>query len=512
MSIVMFNKICLHYKNMFILCLLCCCGCNKKLDVTSTRVDGEANHWQSYEDVHSGLIALYGLMRAALAEDNAYWLYGDLREGDFTAVSRPDLKAIISGNLNASYTTVQTLSDWTRFYAVINACNLFIERSGEALQDARYTELNHKVDLAQAHVMRSFVYFYMARIWGDVPLITQSHDGDFVALPKSTQEKVLDFTENDIISYINDLPYVYGVADDPILPGNYYGYNHDRYYNSLLCRVNAYIILAHIAAWREHYDDANVYSKYVLDNYSKIGAAYATAITDVTDAGALFYERDARQMLAFTFIEAFGEEGVSGIGHIESLTLATPLVSKRKPDIYVDRETINNVFTNSNDTRFGIDTLSGLKRTAYFTNYDAEIPIFSKIKVINTSTAQGQFAIYGSALVISRLEEITLLRSEALAVLGLRSDAITLLNIIRKNRGLPNFTDGDGDLIDAIFDERRRELMGEGWRWYDLVRYNRIKRKDPAFNALLDNGGIYWPIAKSVLGANPLLVQNSYWK
>ena len=105
------------------------------------------------------------------------------------------------------------------------------------------------------------------------------------------------------------------------------------------------------------------------------------------------------------------------------------------------------------------------------------------------------------------------MRAEALAVLGKESEAAEELNKVKINRGLDPFTVGGAvDLIDEIFQERRRELLGEGWRWYDQVRYNRIKRNDPEFNKLIDEGGIYWPLAQEVLDRNPNLTQNSYWK
>ena len=167
------------------------------------------------------------------------------------------------------------------------------------------------------------------------------------------------------------------------------------------------------------------------------------------------------------------------------------------------------------DQRFGIDTLNGLPRTAYFTNYNAEIPIFSKIKVLGDGGTDGQFAVYSSAIIFSRLEEITLLKAEADAVLnkinGING-ALAMLNLIRNKRGESSYdATVDGNLIDAIFAERRRELMGEGWRWYDQVRYNKITKKDPVITKLIEQGGIYWPIAASVLAANTNIQQNAYW-
>src|SRR5215471_1563256 len=163
-------------------------SCNKMLDVKSSRLAPEANSWQRLEDTRGALMGMYGLMRAALAENNAHWLWGELRGGDFTSTSRSDLKAIIHGNLNFNYPTLQALSDWRRFYAVINSASTFIEHSGTVFSnDQRYTEANWKADVAQARVMRAFAYFYMSRIWGDVPLVTTAEEGDFAA--KSTTDQ-----------------------------------------------------------------------------------------------------------------------------------------------------------------------------------------------------------------------------------------------------------------------------------------------------------------------------------
>src|SRR5690606_40008391 len=88
--------------------------------------------------------------------------------------------------------------------------------------------------------------------------------------------------------------------------------------------------------------------------------------------------------------------------------------------------------------------------------------IFSKIKCIQGGVADPSFRIFSSALVFSRIEDVTLLRAEALAVLGDREGAVEMLDRIRENRGLPVYNEANnGDLIDAIFRERHRELMGD---------------------------------------------------
>lgn len=508
------NKILFVLNVCILLGLVSTYSCNKALDSVSKRMESEAVAWKSIDDTRSRLIGIYGLFRSALASNNNYWLWGELRSGDFRAIGRTDLQSVIDGKLNASYSLLENMCDWRAFYAVINAANLFIERSGEVLAaDPRYTTLYHNVDMAQAKALRAWAYFMMARIWGDVPLITSSHDGNFAEMPRVSVDKVLNFCEGELNAAKDVLPFKYGVENDPILPGNYYGYQQGRYENSLLSRLAVYDLLAHIAAWRGNYNDANIYAKFVIDNKSLSSLNYTLTMAKLTGANGIFYARgEYQQLLGFNFVYGHGETGTTGEGHIESLTLASPLIAKAKPDIYVPKTIINKVFTEASDNRFGIDTISGLYKTAYFTNYTSQTPIFSKIKVIGEGTTDGKFQVYGSAIIFSRLEEITLLRAEALAVLNKTVESVALLNTVRVNRGLSSYSLSSGkDLIDAIFEERRRELMGEGWRWYDQVRYNKIKKNNPEFMKLINEGGIYWPLSSEVLSSNKALQQNAYW-
>ncbi|QEC71055.1 hypothetical protein FSB73_04535 [Arachidicoccus ginsenosidivorans] len=152
------------------LLLLIAASCNKKLDVDTNAMANEDTEWKSLDDTRSNLIGVYALFRAALATNNDYWMWGELRNGDFVSTTRADLKAVIDGDLNASYATLDEMKSWRRFFAVINAANLFIERSSEALVDPRYTTLNHDVDVAQVRALRAWAYFMIVRIWGTCPL------------------------------------------------------------------------------------------------------------------------------------------------------------------------------------------------------------------------------------------------------------------------------------------------------------------------------------------------------
>src|SRR5690606_1366183 len=141
----------------------------------------------------------------------------------------------------------------------------------------------------------------------------------------------------------------------------YYDENFAEWHGVLFNKLTAYSVLSHIAVWQERYMQADVYSKFVLENYSKIGLDYA-AINTLTGSDGLFSVQSIYgQVLAIRAPYKFSEATTTG--HIEDLTLAAPFVNKKNPDIFVPKDTITALFPEPNDSRFGIDTLSGLTRT-----------------------------------------------------------------------------------------------------------------------------------------------------
>ncbi|MFD2872508.1 RagB/SusD family nutrient uptake outer membrane protein [Mucilaginibacter ximonensis] len=511
-------------------------SCKKTLDVTSSRVVSETNYWNTLEDARAGIMGVYGLTRAALAENNGHWIYGDVRMGNFASPLRQDLKAVIANNLNASYPVINDLSNWRRFYAVINAANTFIERIGEVkAKDPRYTSNNMTVDLAQVHFLRAFTYFYMVRIWGDVPLILSSRDGTFENRARTDQNAILTWAQSEMEAAALDLPYSYS-ENDLQQPGLYYNQSSSRWSGALVTKLGAYAMLGHVAAWQGKYVDVIRYTSKVLNEYNTKSDLSYTSTNTLDEFNGLFYTNpngnNDNQLFAFGFIWA--NQDASFTGNIESLTLAAPVVNKNIPDIYVPKDSILSIFKETNDARFNIDTTGTVHSDAingttkgYFSNFLGKYPIFAKIKIIQGGINDPSFRIFSSAIILTRLEDVTLLRAEAYAVIGENALATTDLNRVRQLRynvdqnGLTNSSASDyvaynpnihGTLIEAIFKERQKEFMGEGDHFYDRVRYEKIKQNNPAFLALINNGGIYWPISRDLLSQNPKLTQNSYWK
>lgn len=492
-------------------------SCDNTLDVDSFHAASESQQWNALEDARAALMGVYGLARAALAENNGHWLYGDLRMGDFTVTSRKDLQTVKDNRLNYPNDLLDGLSNWSRFYRVINAATIFLERAPQIVdKDRSYSLQNLEYDKAQVRALRAFIYFYMVRIWGDVPLITQSYDnGSFPQFSRTDEATVLNYVKSELSDILEILPILYGTDNNL-----YYKEKNTVWKGVLFNKISALTLLAHISAWQGNYADVEAYATAAIGQSSQFQGAIFVPTVDLVKSNGFFSSADTKyagsRLLAFPFVDK--EKETTASGHLENLTLAYPIVHKSQPDIYITKDSLLSIFDEIGDARFTIDD-STTYVSSYIHNMYVDRPIFSKIKVIQDGEAEtNDYAVFGSAIVFSRLEELMLLKAEALGVENKPEEAIILYNQVRALRNLPpatykkNFGNDPRKVLMAIFEERRRELMGEGWRWFDKIRRERILGEDKQMRKLIEEGGIYWPISRKVLKENSQLVQNSYWK
>ena len=115
---------------------------------------------------------------------------------------------------------------------------------------------------------------------------------------------------------------------------------------------------------------------------------------------------------------------------------------------------------------------------------------------------------------VYRYSDMVLLRAEALANLGKWDEALDLVKIIRTRAGIGGTTrtsasfSSTEELVDYILDERQIELVGEGKRWYDLVRTNTWQKVMEPINGMNDPRKIVFPIHYSHVAENPNVKQN----
>lgn len=520
-------------KPLILATVLFCSSCSDLLENDNKffHVSTQEQQWNALTDTRSALFGIYGLMRTALGENNTCWAVGDLRMGDFTVRMRDDLQAIRDNRLDASFDNIRQISNWNRFYKVVNAACVFIENAGKVLEkDKAYSETNYTYDIAQARALRALAYFYMVQMWGDVPLITQSYDnGTFPEVARTDEDVILNYIEGELLEVSQLLPEQLGSSSD-----KYYEGDTNTWRGLLINRYSVYAILTHVAAWKGNYVDAEAYSGQILDHlpaFIKSTSPYTTTENLVSSKGIFSskYSSDysATRLVAFGYSYVSSDNGdvneTGTDGHLESWTLAEPIIRKQLPDIYLSKDTLESLFMNkfTTDSRYGVDESSSPIK--YFSNYVTGIhyqyPIFSKMKVVREGEDKtNDLGLFSSFIIWSRFEDILLMHAEALAILNRPDDALADLNAFRSARNLRNLSyakdlnSSTRNLLKEIFQERRKELMGEGHRWFDRIREARLIGDDQTMTELVNNGGIYWPVAGEVLRENPAITQNEYWK
>lgn len=131
---------------------------------------------------------------------------------------------------------------------------------------------------------------------------------------------------------------------------------------------------------------------------------------------------------------------------------------------------------------------------------------------------------------IFRVAEQYLIAMEAAYQLGNTNEALTLLNALRKSRGLAEVSLSGNELYKEIQDERTRELAFEGFRLWDIRRWNLpVERDTPQLPNGLEVSNIYkpsaiksypanhprmlWPIPANDINTNPNIAtqQNPGW-
>src|SRR5690606_15973112 len=104
------------------------------------------------------------------------------------------------------------------------------------------------------------------------------------------------------------------------------------------------------------------------------------------------------------------------------------------------------------------------------------------------------------------------------AELGNFAAANTSLNAVRNRAGLANANITEiENFRNEILDQRRKEFVAEGQRWFDLVRMNKLNEKvhaakDKEYTAAIptlnENYNVF-PIPQKERDVNPNLVQNA---
>src|SRR5688500_6020273 len=139
-------------------------SCKKAIDLEPVSSITAASFWKTESDAQAGTNAMYHQLRLqATNQGNQYntFFLGEARSDVFVTGTAAPLFNLYYENL---LTPASAGPSWQGYYTIINTANLVIKYvpaitfSSEATKNAI---------LAEAYTMRAYVYFIMAKTWGD---------------------------------------------------------------------------------------------------------------------------------------------------------------------------------------------------------------------------------------------------------------------------------------------------------------------------------------------------------
>jgi len=467
-------------------------SCKKFLDQEPISNPAEVNYWKTASDAESGVAGCYALLRTALNNKTiAYYAYGDLPTDQFSAVGSEDGQDISNLNLSigvpasADYRPMYGLRRWDNFYRAIDQASSSIRNIPKIDFTTGQNGATKNSLIGEAYFVRAFSYFYISRVWGDVPLVTTEVAAEnAVNLPRASKEAVMAQCISDLKAAIPLLQYGYSSTTNRAIRAN---------------RGAAWALLAHIYAWQQNYTECLAATDSVITRgqYSLVNRAsnYLS-----------IYKGQSTEGIFEISMNAQNEGAINGIARYT--TKAPYNTTNNGNALYtLNTTTLNELYSDTTD----------LRRKNSFAFLGTTDPICIKYANFQYSTQNNiVIPIAYNNIIVFRLADIKLLQAEALAALNRFTEAKAPLNEIRNAAGLLAYDGTDDNLFKAIIDERGRELFLEGHRYYDLVRLAKVKQIYAFGGTRMSEsqflrGKYYWPVDPTLIALNSLITQTPFW-
>ena len=541
--------------------LLAATSCSDFLDILPQNDVVLENYWTQKDDVTSVLNSCYESLESS-ESILRMGAWGEMRSDNIVQGStvNNDISEILKENILPT----NSLTKWAIMYQTINRCNTVCHYAPQVQEkDPNYTINEMQANIAEATFIRDLCYFYLIRTFRDVPLTFEPSISDEVnyELAPKTMNDALDMIATDLES-VKDYAVKRYIDDSKMtnLSASSNAYEN----SSKVTRIAIYSLLADINLWRGKYDETIKYCDLVIDfkkeqfknrkdnigdmndmlEYNDIplirespdgtvtcGNAYEEIFSDGNSFESIFelYFKN-NQSIANSFVSSY--YGTSSV----------PLGYLSAPDIHCKDAALGNCDLYQKDDCRVYETMSHTNSKYAITKYVNSTVSLNTTNVtdekslkLSTNRRGNNYANW----IIYRLTDVMLMKAEACILKGESEyqtafDLINAVNMRARNISsasdknalqFDNYKTSQAKMEQLLLDERNRELMFEGKRWFDLVRFalrdgntHRLVSEATAkyqdnVNAikikLSDPNIIFFPYNKDELKLNPYLKQNS---
>lgn len=491
-------------------------SCNDFFDLKPTNEMVLDEFWQTESDVLSVTGACYRAMQQP-GFMQRLMVWGEFRSDNVILGNNVGTDLMYVGSLNILPSNGYAY--WGDFYNVINLCNTVEHFAPQVCdKDPNFTASQLRSYLAEVKAIRAFCYFTLVRTFRDVPLITEPtvDDTQVFQVAQSDPDELIDFLIDDLKSVEADAVEVW--------PGT-------EYTKGRFTRAAVRALLADMCLWRNRYSECVAYCDLVTGDsrnlLSLVGSnAYNRSVfVDGNSTESILELQFTRNNIPnYTLCEFYGTSGGhSGWGHQQMMAYdfsTTTLFAA------TDLRGIDSFYSSSSLAAFPIKKYLAYRNEIHTTN----------VRESDYQSVDGG----ASNWIIYRLPDVMLMKAEALVEMGgPLEEAFSLVSTIY-DRANPeagagslnysNYNTADR-MRNLVFEERQREFLFEGKRYYDIIR--RINRDRSQFRNIVNTylvpkyssldqstvtsklsemNALYMPIKDTELRSNKLLRQNPFYK
>ena len=465
---------------IFILLLLGS-SCQGILDKEPIATLDAGSFFQTEADAVQALNAAYQPLLFSNENNNFYWAFAEVTSDEAITGgdgSRPGIAEMDAFTFTPRTEEFNTF--WKLQYAGITQCNLVLDN----VPDIAMNESSRNQIIGEALFLRSYYYFLLTQVFGDVPLFTKVVPPDELKVPKTPKATIYAQIEADCERAAGLLPDQYGGRDI-----------------GRATKGAAYALAAKTFLYEKNWEKVVEYvgkvkaiGRYSLmpdyrDNFRKNTQNNAESVWEIQHANLeLGVGNFLNQWWASKKYEGYGFAEAT-VEFVNAFEANDP---RRKFTV-----------ASNNEPYFTVVYKPSFSSTAH-----------SVIKYLQAKDSVTQKADGDINYTAIRFAEVLLWEAEALTELNRVSEAQAPLEMVRARAraqatdpltALPPVTTTDQQIMrDAVRHERQVELGFELHRYFDLVRWG-LGSQLPGFQVGKHE---VFPIPQTEIDLNPALLQN----
>ncbi|QHV95029.1 RagB/SusD family nutrient uptake outer membrane protein [Spirosoma endbachense] len=396
---------------------------------------------------------------------------------------------------------------WSTNFNGIYRANVLLDqlqKNGKLITDV---SLKTRLE-AEAKFLRAFFYFDLVRFFGKVPIIDHPVTAnEALSIPRSPVKDVYTLILSDLTFAATNLPETYAAADKG---------------RATKYAAKAALALVYMTRSGPTYDIEG--PGLGLNEWSQA----LTVLNEIIASGKFSFITPFTNIFSFT-----NENNAEVIFDVQYANGLTPVVGGTFPWVLVPDTwfqsngkatqgglTIRPVSVDLLNAYATADTRKAFTiQSGYTYNGVAETRSFVKKYVDLTKVPTNNRLDWPINFIVYRYTDILMLKAECIlrgATGGTQADVDAIVNQVRVRAGLPAITNVT---LSQLLQERRKEFVGEGSRWHDLVRSGQIEAIITAWIAAEDTqkqmqpfqkNYIIYPVPQAELDTKPgLYTQNA---